>query len=114
MKENPKVSLHGGPTGFDAVMWSTLSREEKPELFSSAETEQIRSFPEKSYAVFRLVSPDGDQGYPGELLNEVLIALVPSSTGKLGTVVIVYRSKLNGKVKAVTPVNLTQVRPLIF
>lgn len=106
--ENPKVSLHGGPTGFDSVTWTTLSKDETPQLFSSAEAGRIRSLPEKSYTVFSLISPDGDQGYPGELLSEVLIALVPSTTGKVGSVVIVYRSKLNGQEKTVTPVNLTQ------
>lgn len=101
--------MHGGPVGFHALIWTFLSRDETPQLFSEAEVEKIRSLPEPSYALFRLVSPDGDQGYPGELLNEVLFALVPSTTGKLGNVVIVYRSKLNGQEKTVTPVNLTQV-----
>ncbi|KXN82674.1 Aldose 1-epimerase [Leucoagaricus sp. SymC.cos] len=106
--ESAKVSLHGGPTGFDAVVWTTLSKGETPQLFSALEVERIRSLPEQSYAVFSLISPDGDQGYPGELLTEVLIALVPSSAGKLGKVMIIYRSKLNTEEKTVTPINLTQ------
>ena len=86
-----------------------MPSDERPQLFSAAEVEKIHSLPETSYALFSLVSPDGDQGYPGELLNEVLFALVPSITGKVGNVVIVYRSRLNGREKTVTPVNLTQV-----
>ncbi|KAF9444690.1 galactose mutarotase-like protein [Macrolepiota fuliginosa MF-IS2] len=111
--ENTKVSLHGGPTGYDAVVWTVLSKDEAPQLFSKSEVERIRSLPGSAYALFRLVSPDGDQGYPGELLTEVLIALVSptpeqSQAGKVGHVVIVYRSKLTGQEKTVTPVNLTQ------
>ncbi|KAF5359879.1 hypothetical protein D9756_003611 [Leucocoprinus leucothites] len=68
----------------------------------------MRSLPGDSYALFSLVSPHGDQGYPGELLTEVLVSLVPSSAGKLGSVVIVYRCRLNGREKVVTSVNLTQ------
>jgi aldose 1-epimerase len=114
MKENAQVSLHGGPTGFDSVVWTVLGGEEAPQLFSKIEIDRIRGLPAKTFAMFRLISPDGDQGYPGELLTEVLIALVPSTAGsasvaKLGHVVIVYRSKLEDQKKAVTPVNLTQV-----
>lgn len=116
--ENPKVSLHGGPTGYDAVMWTVLSKDEAPQLFSKPEVGRIRSLPEKSYALFRFISPDGDQGYPGELLTEVLMALISSApgdraAGKLGHVVIVYRSKLDSQEKTVTPVNLTQVTLLL-
>jgi len=63
-----------------------------------------------SYAIFRLVSPDGDQGYPGKLVTETLIALVDGEGGSqsLGAVAIVYRAKLEDEA-TVTPVNLTQV-----
>ncbi|KAJ7483540.1 hypothetical protein FB451DRAFT_1029358, partial [Mycena latifolia] len=78
-----------------------------------------------SYAVFRLVSPDGDQGYPGKLITEALIAVIepgeqerkyrkPGDTTEneeydLGSVVFVYRAKLDeGDKQVVTPVNLTQ------
>ncbi|KAF7771706.1 hypothetical protein Agabi119p4_6017 [Agaricus bisporus var. burnettii] len=111
--ENPQVSLHGGPTGFDSVVWTVLGTEEKPLLFSNTEIERIHALPAKTFALFRLISPDGDQGYPGELLTEVLMALVPSTSGhssitKLGHVVIAYRSKLADGKAGVTPVNLTQ------
>lgn len=106
--------MHGGPRGFDSVIWTVLGTGEAPQLFSKTEIDRIRGLPAKTFAIFSLISPDGDQGYPGELLTEVLIALIPSTTGsasvaKLGHVVIVYRSKLQDQNKAVTPVNLTQV-----
>lgn len=114
--ENPEVSLHGGTTGYDVCMWEVLERDEIPQLFSKAEFERTYSFPEESYRFFRLISPDGDQGYPGELLTEVLITLIPAPdqgvAEKVGSLVIIYRSKLDGPKKTVTPVNLTQVTNL--
>ncbi len=81
-------------------------------------------------SIFKFTSPDGDQGYPGTLYVEVLLALteppaVPEpqspaggsrfsnrSTSQeerlLGSVIVVYRAKLLEEGK-VTPVNLTQV-----
>jgi galactose mutarotase-like enzyme len=40
--------LHGGPDGFDRRMWDLIDHD-------------------RGHAVLRLVSPDGDQGFPGEL-----------------------------------------------
>jgi len=40
--------LHGGPRGFDKLRWTIASHDDRE-------------------AVFTLVSPDGDQGFPGEL-----------------------------------------------
>jgi len=102
------VSFHGGPLGFDTVIWRTLLEDEEPELFSLSEIESIQSLPPGSYALFCSISPHGNQGYPGDLLTEVLISLVPSFTGHAGYIVIVYRSKLIGIEKVVTPVNLSQ------
>lgn len=45
-------SLHGGPDGFDRRVWSVLSHE-----------------PDE--VVLELVSPDGDQGFPGEVAVRV-------------------------------------------
>jgi aldose 1-epimerase len=45
-------SLHGGPDGFDRRVWTVVSHE-----------------PEE--VVLELVSPDGDQGFPGELTARV-------------------------------------------
>ncbi|KAF9562577.1 galactose mutarotase-like protein [Agrocybe pediades] len=116
--ENAEVSLHGGPVGFDAVPWTLLSTENPPTLFSKAEVDRFHTLDEDSYAFFRLVSPSGDQGYPGTLIVEAVIALVnperprteqmPGPEHCLGSVVIVYRAKLDGDTKTVTPINLTQ------
>ena len=54
----------------------------------------LHDLPEESYAIFRLKSPSGDQGFPGALAVRVLIALVaPEKTGLtaeifLGSIVI--------------------------
>ena len=62
--------------------------------------------------MFRLKSPDGDQGYPGELTVEVLFALLgPDAEGSLGSLLYVYRAKVD---KGLTPVNLTQVCALLY
>ncbi|KAJ7195632.1 galactose mutarotase-like domain-containing protein [Mycena pura] len=124
--ENSRVSLHGGPTGFDAVPWTLLTQDDPPTLFTAAELAHISlAAPPSAHAVFRLVSPAGDQGYPGTLVLETLVALVePGEQARvyrkpgdraaneeydLGSVVFVYRAKLaEGQGKLVTPVNLTQ------
>ncbi|KAF9260134.1 galactose mutarotase-like protein [Marasmius fiardii PR-910] len=119
--ESPRVSLHGGPVGFDSLPWKILSSEETPSLFSRAELAHLpKSGLGSSYGFFQLESPDGDQGYPGKLLVEALIALVEpgeqerkyshSPDGavgqeyELGSIIYVYRAKVD---KGVTPVNLT-------
>lgn len=66
--------------------------------------------------VFRLTSPNGDQGFPGTLLVEVLVGLVAQGQAasnvkgehNLGSILFVYRAKLLDD-NTVTPVNLTQV-----
>jgi galactose mutarotase-like enzyme len=45
-------TLHGGPHGFDRRIWDVVDHDE-------------------NHAVLRLVSPDGDQGFPGRLVAEV-------------------------------------------
>ncbi|KAF7305877.1 hypothetical protein HMN09_00741900 [Mycena chlorophos] len=118
LNEGKRVSLHGGPTGFDAVEWTPLSSSDPPKLFSAKELAHLSSEP-GSHAFFRLVSPDGDQGFPGTLITETLVALVAPEPkeheeGKeyvLGSIALVYRAKLVPKdegTKEVTPVNLTQ------
>ncbi|EAU83259.1 hypothetical protein CC1G_11895 [Coprinopsis cinerea okayama7 len=105
--ENPRVSLHGGPVAWDALPWTNVK--ETPSLFTQAEISSIAALNSESYTVFRLISPDGDQGYPGKLVAETLLAIVDGGEGSLGSVVIVYRAKLDeGEKKVVTPVNLTQ------
>ncbi|KAL0067743.1 hypothetical protein AAF712_005183 [Marasmius tenuissimus] len=119
--ESPRVSLHGGPTGFDLLPWKVLSAEEKPTLFSQAEIAHLpKSGSGSSFAFFQLESPDRDQGYPGKLLVEALVAVIEpgqqerkysespgDAVGKeydLGSIVYVYRAKVD---KGVTPINLT-------
>lgn len=107
--ENPRISLHGGPVAFDAVVWTKI---DEPTLFTEAELAKLKTLDPQSYTIFRLTSQDGDQGYPGKLLAETLIALVSGGTSDstekaLGGVTIVYRAKLEDPA-TVTPVNLTQ------
>lgn len=118
MIENERVSLHGGPVGFDYVPWEHLKEPSEAKLFSATELTSLPSAPTSS-AIFRLVSPDGDQGYPGTLTVEALVTLVaptgetkaPSrSDGKrdeyLGSLIYVFRASVD---KDVTPINLTSV-----
>ena len=109
--ESPNVSLHGGITGFDQLDWDVIDLTES-KLFSDKEKQSIGSCP--AFAIFRLVSPDGDQGYPGALLIEAVVGLLqsqekPDENAELavGSVVLVYRAALLSK-DVVTPINLTQ------
>ena len=106
--------MHGGPKGFDDVDWEVV-HPSQAELFSDEEKVTIGSIP--ASAVFRYVSPDGDQGFPGTLLTEVLVGLVNPNQAAidnanaefpLGSILFVYRAKLLDEGK-VTPINLTQV-----
>ncbi|KAF5347395.1 hypothetical protein D9758_011255 [Tetrapyrgos nigripes] len=132
LTENPRVSLHGGPQGFNTRTFSlidiSISSSAPPTLFSKAELARLTAsssnaeYP-SSFALFRHTSPSGDQGYPGTLLVEALIALIPpahrpmtylkpgesveesKTESALGSIVYVYRAKLlDGEV---TAVNLT-------
>lgn len=92
-------------------------------LFSEAEKKAITSLPTgdiPSAAIFKLRSPAGDQGYPGTLDVEILLAVVEPGLSSsisgdelaLGGLLIVYRAKLDdAEPPTVTPVNLTQVSP---
>ncbi|KAH8835004.1 galactose mutarotase-like domain-containing protein [Flagelloscypha sp. PMI_526] len=117
--ESERVSLHGGPQGFDSNVWTVLSKEDPPTLFSKTELASIPT-EEGSHAFFRLISEDGDQGFPGKLQTEVLALVLPpgsqtvtstSSPDKsettIGSIVFVYRAKLLSP-NTVTPINLTQ------
>lgn len=116
--ESPTVSLHGGPGGFDNQVWEPILNVRETKLFSPEEVAYIESeLPGQSAVVFSRVSPDGEEGYPGTLRVETLVALVPpkgkaveeSGAYCLGSVLIVYRARLEDTDK-VSPVNLTQVR----
>ena len=116
--ESPVVSLHGGRQGFDSHAWEPLPHPGAATLFTPAERAWLESeAPGQSAVVFARTSEDGEEGYPGRLRTEVLVALVPPR-GKaieeenggwcLGSVVVLYRAKLEDEGK-VTPINLTQV-----
>ncbi|KAI9568159.1 galactose mutarotase-like domain-containing protein [Boletus coccyginus] len=117
--ESPEASLHGGPKGFDFVVWQKLAQLDDATLFTKAEVQSIAARTDASAAIFSLTSLDGDQGYSGTLYLETLVILLPPkkldpsavSQHELGSIVIVYRAKLvdllEGQ-KKVTPINLTQ------
>jgi aldose 1-epimerase len=75
-------SLHGGRRGFDKFLWKAESYEEKGGIF-------VR---------FELVSPDGDEGYPGTLKAAVCYGLTKSNE-----IIADYQAKVD----APCPVNLT-------
>ena len=113
------MSLHGGVKGFDQYLWEPLLDPSASELFTPAEKTTIQTRLPASM-IFRRVSEDGEEGYPGKLLIEALVGLAqpegpPNVVNggnelNLGSVVLVYRAKLLDEQK-VTPINLTQVRP---
>jgi aldose 1-epimerase len=76
-------TLHGGEEGFNARMW------------------KIKAFFEGDDACIRMTldSPDGDQGYPGNVHAEVIYALTPDNTWRICYAVTT---------DAVTPVSMTQ------
>jgi aldose 1-epimerase len=77
MNEAPN-QLHGGTDGFHARTWAIAGRGE-------------------DWVEFTLTSPDGDQGYPGEVRVSARYALIP------GGAQVTYRATTD----APTPVNLT-------
>ena len=59
---NGEHHLHGGDVGFDKKLWKA-----EPKLTEAGPA-----------VTFRLVSPDGDEGYPGELSIEATYTLTPA------------------------------------
>lgn len=74
-----KNQLHGGPEGFDKRRWAIASQN-------------------PTEAVFTLTSPDGDQGYPGELQATAIYRLTEDNR-----ISIEYRATVD----KTCPVNLT-------
>ncbi|CAL1717421.1 unnamed protein product [Somion occarium] len=113
--ESPSVSLHGGKSGFDSRDFEPLLDLGAVRLFTNKEKASIaEKYDNGAAMIFRRVSEDGEEGFPGKLLLEVLVALVEPHGPQieklelsLGSIVIVYRAKLLDENK-VTPINLTQ------
>jgi aldose 1-epimerase len=76
---NPPNSLHGGSRGFDTFVWN------------------VREATQTSVA-FSRVSPDGEEGYPGNLSVEVSYSLQPGGA---------LRIDYSATTDAPTPLNLT-------
>lgn len=109
------MSLHGGIEGFNTRDWKKIGISEAT-LFSEKEKKDIANLPDG--AIFTHISKEGDQGFPGELLVEVLFAVssgnpqtqLLAKTIGVGSLYIVYRARLlEGSRSRITPINLTQV-----
>ena len=89
-RNNGPNSLHGGRVGFDSVRWEIVNegevtaRAQLMAAMSAAEMALRKQLVEKferdnanrdASVTFRLVSPDGDEGYPGELTATVTYLL---------------------------------------
>lgn len=81
-KNDGQHSLHGGRRGFDKKIWDAEVFEERDGIF-------IR---------FELNSPDGDEGYPGNLK-----AIVSYGLSKSGELTAIYEARID----APCPVNMT-------
>ncbi|KAN0065530.1 hypothetical protein ACQY0O_001367 [Thecaphora frezii] len=127
------VSLHGGPAGqslnpldsieqrgpFDRAIWQHLDVSDSQLFYDAGYTSSPNADAPASSAIFAIESPHGDNGYPGRLRVEVLVAILPSLTDdqheqrqrklgdSVGSFLIRYRAKILDDV-AVTPLNLTQ------
>jgi len=82
-RNNGPNSLHGGNVGFNKVMWSTTSFQK----------------PDRVGLVFTRTSPDGEEGFPGNLIVTVTYTLTDSNE-----VIFDYRATTDKD----TPINLTQ------
>lgn len=78
-KNNGENSLHGGVYGYDRKVWDVISANEQ----------EIN---------FRLISPDGDEGYPAEVVIDMSYKLTDDNA-----LVINYKATSDGD----TPLNLT-------
>jgi aldose 1-epimerase len=81
-KNDGEHSLHGGRRGFDRLLWKAEAYGEKDGVFVRLELE----------------SPDGDEGYPGNLWAEVTYGVTKSNQ-----ILAEYRAEVDER----CPVNLT-------
>ncbi len=82
LNNNNKHHLHGGKKGFDKVLW-------KGDIAKSADGPAVK---------FHYRSPDGEEGYPGDLLCEVTYTLTDKNELKI---------EYSANTDKPTPVNLT-------
>lgn len=81
------VSLHGGKIGFDKKVWTLRHPVFSPEALSSlSEDGELTS--DDNAVSLSLLSPDGDEGYPGNLTLEVTYSFTEDNTLE-----IVYRAQ---------------------
>lgn len=98
-------ALHGGEEGFNSKMWKLKAffkgtESLVPEWARTAANADKPLFGEDDACLYmELTSPDGDQGYPGEVHAEVIYVLTPENTWR-----VVYHITAD----APTPVNMTQ------
>ncbi len=98
-------ALHGGEEGFNSRMWKAKAffkgtESLVPEWARTAANAERPLFGEDDACLYmELTSPDGDQGYPGEVHAEVIYVLTPENTWR-----VVYHVTAD----APTPVNMTQ------
>jgi aldose 1-epimerase len=83
VKNNGPNHLHGGTRGFDKFLWNVTTKET----------------PQGSSAIFTRTSPDGEEGYPGNLAVRITYTLTDSNQ-----LIVNYHATTD---KA-TPINLTQ------
>jgi aldose 1-epimerase len=83
---NPPNSLHGGTVGFDKHVWAATPVRDRHSVG----------------LVLRFTSPDGDQGYPGRLANQVTYTLTNRNEIRMD-----YRARLVGNSNLKTIINLT-------
>lgn len=82
-KNNGRHSLHGGRVGFDKAVWEASAQET----------------PDGPSLTLRHTSPDGDEGFPGQLQVEVVYTLMAPAS---------LRINYTATTDKPTPVNLTQ------
>jgi aldose 1-epimerase len=83
VKNNGPNHLHGGTRGFDKFLWDVTTKDT----------------PQGSTAIFTRTSPDGEEGYPGNLAVRIAYTLTDSNQ-----LIVNYHATTDKP----TPINLTQ------
>jgi len=82
-RNNGRHSLHGGRVGFDKALWEA----------------RVQETPDGPSLILRHTSPNGDEGFPGQLQVEVVYTLLAPAS---------LRIEYSAVTDTPTPVNLTQ------